>query len=232
MSVETDASLRGWGAICKGVRTGGPWSIKEQSWHINCLELWAAMLAIQCYARDKKSITILLLMDNTRAVLQCICEQHGRNNIRAISLVGMRPVDVASSERHPSVSSTSPRKTECHSRCRVKSPVRLQGLDDPAVSIQKDRQEDGSTGSGFICIPIDSSASTVLQSETRSSCYSNQCIPTGLGSTEGICKPSKRVDRQSPITSTGANGRPGTSSTSLERSDMVKGYRSRFMSYK
>ena len=41
------------------------------------------------------------------------------------------------------------------------------------------------------------------------------------GSTEGICKPSMGVDRQSPITSTGANGRPGTSSTSLERSDMV-----------
>ena len=68
MSVETDASLRGWGAICRDVQTGGPWSIQEQSWHINCLELWAAMLAIQCYARDKKSITILLLMDNTTAV--------------------------------------------------------------------------------------------------------------------------------------------------------------------
>ena len=56
----------GMGAICRGVQTGGTWSIQEQSWHINCLQLWAAMLVIQCYARDKKSITILLLMDNTK----------------------------------------------------------------------------------------------------------------------------------------------------------------------
>ena len=90
-----------------------------------------------------------------------ICKQHGRNNIRAISPVGKRPVDVVSSERDPSGSSTSPKKTECHSRCRVESPVRSHGLDDPAVSVQKDRQEDGSTESGFICIPIDSSASSV-----------------------------------------------------------------------
>ena len=78
------------------------------------------------------------------------------------------------------------------------------------------------TGSWYICILVDSSGSTVFQSETRSTCYSNQCIPTGLGSTEGICKPFMGVDRQSPIASTGTNSRPGTSSTSLERSDMVR----------
>ena len=68
MSMETDASLKGWEEICRGVQTGGPWSIQEQSWHINCLELWAALLAIQYYARYIKSITILLLMDNTTPI--------------------------------------------------------------------------------------------------------------------------------------------------------------------
>ena len=29
ISLETDASLTGWGALCQGVRTGGPWSREE-----------------------------------------------------------------------------------------------------------------------------------------------------------------------------------------------------------
>ena len=48
--------------------------------------------------------------------------------------------------------------------CRrgVKGPVCSHEMDDPAVSIRKDRQEDESTESGFISILVDSSASTVL----------------------------------------------------------------------
>ena len=36
VTVETDASLMGWGAVCWGTRMGGPWSREEQSLH-NCL---------------------------------------------------------------------------------------------------------------------------------------------------------------------------------------------------
>ena len=38
-------------------------------WHINCLEDLAAFHAVKCFVRDKKkSITVLLRMDNTTAV--------------------------------------------------------------------------------------------------------------------------------------------------------------------
>ena len=66
--IESDASTRGWGASCEGARTGGPWSSEERQWHINCLEALAAFHAVKCFVRDKKSITVLLRMDNTTAV--------------------------------------------------------------------------------------------------------------------------------------------------------------------
>ena len=58
VSLETGASLIGWGAVCRGVRTGGPWSREEQNLHINCLEMLAALLAFKCFFRDERSIHI------------------------------------------------------------------------------------------------------------------------------------------------------------------------------
>lgn len=66
--VETDASMQGWGAVCKGVRTGGPWSQIEQEHHINYLELLAAMFAVKAFAKSQENMHIHLRMDNRTAV--------------------------------------------------------------------------------------------------------------------------------------------------------------------
>ena len=66
--VETDASLMSWGDVCRGTRRGGPWSWEEQNLHINCLEMLAAFLAFKCFFREKRSIHVLLRMDNTSAI--------------------------------------------------------------------------------------------------------------------------------------------------------------------
>lgn len=66
--IESDASTRGWGATCEGVRTGGPWSPEEKQWHINCLEALAAFHAVKCFVRDRESVTVLLRLDNISAV--------------------------------------------------------------------------------------------------------------------------------------------------------------------
>ena len=68
MTIETDASTTGWGALCQGVRTGGPWTQTERQQHINCLELTAALLAVKCFAKNKANILIHLRMDNTTAL--------------------------------------------------------------------------------------------------------------------------------------------------------------------
>ena len=50
--IRSDASLKSWGAVCNGIRTGGPWSQSEQQLHVNCLELLAATLAVKSFLKD------------------------------------------------------------------------------------------------------------------------------------------------------------------------------------
>lgn len=68
LTIETDASTIGWGAMCQGHRTGGPWSKTEATMHINCLELLAATLATKTFAKERHDIVICLKMDNTSAL--------------------------------------------------------------------------------------------------------------------------------------------------------------------
>ena len=68
LTIETDASTKGWGEVCSGVCTGGPWSPHERTMHINCLELLAAHLAVKCFAKDKTNLTIHLKMDSMSAL--------------------------------------------------------------------------------------------------------------------------------------------------------------------
>lgn len=42
--------------------------MEEQKLHINCLELLGAFLAFKCFFKDKRSIHVLLKMDNTSAI--------------------------------------------------------------------------------------------------------------------------------------------------------------------
>ena len=66
--IESDASTQGWGATCQGSDTGGPWSALEKTWHINCLELLAATLALKTFVKNKTKLSVLLKLDNTSAV--------------------------------------------------------------------------------------------------------------------------------------------------------------------
>ena len=63
LKIQTDASKLGWGAVCHGVRTGGPWTYEESQFHINYLELLAAFLAIQSFVKSKRHLTVYLYMD-------------------------------------------------------------------------------------------------------------------------------------------------------------------------
>ena len=68
MIIKSDASLQGWGAMCNGTRTGGPWSHAEQQMHINCLELLAATLAVKAFLKDQRGVSVRLQLDNQTAV--------------------------------------------------------------------------------------------------------------------------------------------------------------------
>ena len=73
MTIETDASLMGWGAVCKSIQTGGLWSQIECRNHINYLELPAAMFAVKSFAKDRRDVYVHVRMDNRIAVFYINC---------------------------------------------------------------------------------------------------------------------------------------------------------------
>ena len=68
LQTESDTSLTGWGASCKGVQMGGPWSQEERGYHINCLELIIVFLTVKMYLKEQVNKHTLLLIDNQIAV--------------------------------------------------------------------------------------------------------------------------------------------------------------------
>jgi hypothetical protein len=67
--IYTDASGTGWGAkLENGGKTCGIWSHDETEKHINCLELLAIQLALFSLLRDRSSIHVQIMCDNTTAV--------------------------------------------------------------------------------------------------------------------------------------------------------------------
>ena len=66
--IDSDASLKGWGANCKGMRTSGVWNVNEAQCHIYFVELKAACLAIQCFLKERSGVSVLLWLHNCTAM--------------------------------------------------------------------------------------------------------------------------------------------------------------------
>ena len=62
--MQTDASKKGWGAVCQGIRTGGLWSEKEQEYHINLLELLSIKFALLTFSEMMNFKSVHILVDN------------------------------------------------------------------------------------------------------------------------------------------------------------------------
>ena len=68
LTITTDASKTGRGAVCGHVSTGGYWSHLEAENHINILELVLAYLGMQTFAKRKTNFHVRMKIDNTTAV--------------------------------------------------------------------------------------------------------------------------------------------------------------------
>lgn len=66
--IHSDASNLGWGGVCKGVRTGGPWSGADRQRHINELELSAAFNCLKAFSSHGLNLPVLVYLDNVNAV--------------------------------------------------------------------------------------------------------------------------------------------------------------------
>ena len=66
--ITTNASLKGWRAVCQGVHTRGLWTQEESLLHINALELKAALFALRAFPNNRRKLHVHLRMDNRTAV--------------------------------------------------------------------------------------------------------------------------------------------------------------------
>jgi hypothetical protein len=66
--IFSDASLTGWGAVCNGITTRGPWTLQDKDKHINELELLGAFFAIQSFLAKESGIAVRIFLDNSTAV--------------------------------------------------------------------------------------------------------------------------------------------------------------------
>ena len=66
--VNSDASLKGWGAAFRSQKTGGNWSSEEARSHIKTLELKAALLALKSFKKHICNKNVKIMIDNSAAV--------------------------------------------------------------------------------------------------------------------------------------------------------------------
>ena len=71
--------------VCKGVRSGGPWSGADRHRHINELELLAAFNCVKAFSPFGSKLSILLYLDNATAVAY-INKRGGTRSTRLNSL--------------------------------------------------------------------------------------------------------------------------------------------------
>lgn len=67
VTIYSDASTKGWGAVNKTTneKTGGQWSLLEQENNINILELTACQLALLSFCKHMSNTSVRIYMDNT-----------------------------------------------------------------------------------------------------------------------------------------------------------------------
>lgn len=68
IEICSDASFSGWGAVCNGVATRGPWTDEQLGLHINCLELLGALFALKSFVGASHRLSVKMYLDNSTAV--------------------------------------------------------------------------------------------------------------------------------------------------------------------
>ncbi len=68
VTLATDTSLTGWGAVMSGHPARGLWIGRHLKWHINCLEMLAVFRALKHFLPDLRDRHVLVRTDNTAVV--------------------------------------------------------------------------------------------------------------------------------------------------------------------
>ena len=206
LSIETDASLLGWGASAQGESTGGLWSTQERQSHINVLELQGGAFALRSLVRESH-LHIRLMMDNTTAISYINHMGGTRSKSLAQHAVELWQWCL---DRGLTVSAEhlAPRSEQRHSRQgHSSSEWKL----NPAVFRSIANMHSGPMYGGPICHTVEHLIDQVHELEARPFRHGNRCPEGPMEAVAGICLPSVCPDREMP-----AQDQAGTSSNSAD----------------
>ena len=219
VTIESDASNQGWGAVLEGqTRTGGVWTAEEATHHINYLELLAAFLAIKVFGKDWRDSSLTPYGQYNSSF---ICQSQGRYNLSQAVQTSHHDVDLVHFSEHHIDSRTPSRPPQCDSRPGIVAGQELLRLDAQSPCLSEDSGEHGTTGGRSVCLSPDKATTTLLQLEGRPRGSSHRCIHAGLVSPERIREPTLVPDQSLPLQGDSGGCTNSTSNTVVKYTTLV-----------
>ena len=83
--IITDASMKGWAAVCEDCKIGGRWNVFETDNHINYLEMLAIFYGIKSFCKSMSNTHIQIKSDNSCAI-SYINEKGGTKSLKCNDL--------------------------------------------------------------------------------------------------------------------------------------------------
>ncbi|KAL0149630.1 hypothetical protein M9458_055157 [Cirrhinus mrigala] len=166
VTLATDASLTGWGAVMSGRSARGLWSGRHLSWHINCLEMLALFRALKYFLPDLRDRHVLVRTDST-AVVYYINHQGGLRSRPLYKLA--HQILVFPGQTPLTASSSYSWASECGSRRPVEAGAEARGMDASPRGGEADMESLSSSSIGFLCHEGEHAMSPLVLSSSSSS---------------------------------------------------------------
>ena len=218
--IETDPSLRGWGAYSCVTFTGGCWSPEEALLHINVLEMLAVLYGIKSFVKGEAKVkTILIKSENFNSGV--LSESHGGYKVSNTDRDGSPGVGMVPSKEQNPLSPVSTGVGECQSRLFLPIPNQQNRLAPQPKNIPGNQPAVGTPGSRPFRHKTDSTVTLVLQLETRSRGRSGGRICTGVDQNQGFCSSAMVPHSQTPTMCTAPESNLGPHCSSVANTAMV-----------
>ena len=206
MTLETDASLPGWGAVKDKISTNDLWFILEIALNINILELKAGEFVVKNFASSTRNIHIHLRMGNKTTVHQ----QDGGTWSFALTQQDCQLWQWCLQKEITLSAEYLPEIDNCTAECKLNKEVFFC-----IISIM------GSC-SVNVCNMPKSQAQTVRQLKTGSICSSHRCPDAQLERKRSLCLPTILPDREMSAEGARGGGNIAAHSTHVEYTAMVQ----------
>ncbi|KAL0147294.1 hypothetical protein M9458_057396 [Cirrhinus mrigala] len=201
VTLATDASLTGWGAVMSGHPARGLWSGHQLTWHINCLEMLAVFRALKHFLPDLRDRHVLVRTDNT-AVVSYINHQGGETPLAESSLRAW--------------------VSQCGSRHPVETGAEARGMDASPRGGEADMESVWSSPSRSLCHEGEHAMSPLVLSSSSSSPGAG-CHGTDVAEASSVRFSPDRSAPGSSRESAPGRGVPPSSSPVLAGPSMVLG---------